>query len=134
MMITADSRLLKVDKKVFERHIHTSNKKQLQKQIHNTNEEQLQKQIHNTNNELKCKIDGCEQKHHAKGLCMKHYDENRRTIKRRNIEKDSNTLVITQASPQKKIKQEFCKILGCIQKHHAKGLCMQHYNQSRQPK
>lgn len=52
----------------------------------------------------------CRKKHHARGLCRKHYWLARR--------------------PRRKITRG-CAALGCRKKHHAKGLCAEHYVRRR---
>ena len=63
----------------------------------------------------KCKIEGCDGKHKAKGYCSKHYAQ---------FKKYGEGLV-----PVKEIK--ICSVEGCNEKHHSKGYCKKHYNHMR---
>lgn len=61
-----------------------------------------------------CKVEGCENKHLAKGYCMKHYMHNR-----------------IYGNPLPKFimdHAEYCSIPGCNNKYAAKGYCHKHYN------
>ena len=61
-----------------------------------------------------CGIEGCERKHHARGLCSKHYQRFQ-----------SGSLPEWHRNPPAII--EHCGIDGCDRKHLARGLCNKHY-------
>ena len=60
----------------------------------------------------KCKVEGCDNKHKAKGYCRKHYDK---------FLKYGDPL-FTKCCEIKK-----CKVEGCENKYLAKGYCKKHY-------
>lgn len=68
-----------------------------------------------------CTIDGCQQKHHAKGWCRTHYNRNRR----------HGTPLSPVSNYIPPTTNRTCDQPGCNRKHHAKGLCMRHYEASR---
>ena len=55
-----------------------------------------------------CSVDGCETKHHARGLCWMHYNRQR------------------QASPAPE-----CSIDGCDKRAYKRGWCAMHYKRWR---
>lgn len=61
-----------------------------------------------------CSIDGCEEKHMAKGLCPPHYSK-----------------WLYYGDPLMEKQTKFCSIKGCNEKHGAKGLCIIHYDRDR---
>ena len=58
-----------------------------------------------------CKVEGCENKHRAKGYCQKHYDK---------FKKYGDPLITKE-------KINKCTVNGCENKHKAKGYCVKHY-------
>ena len=64
-----------------------------------------------------CYSRGCNEKHHAKGLCLKHYDEIRNPIRR---------------TPRIKVNRaEKCVISNCSGKQEASnGMCARHYRRN----
>ncbi len=58
----------------------------------------------------KCEIEGCNNKHFAKGYCRKHYTRYYR-------HGDPNIVKIIKG----------CEVPGCNNKHNCKGLCNKHY-------
>ena len=63
---------------------------------------------------MNCKIENCEGKHHARGLCSKHYQKVRKEGKLEKHERQSR-----QVNP--------CSVSGCKEKYHCKGYCLNHY-------
>lgn len=64
----------------------------------------------------RCKIEGCNNKHVAKGYCRTHYYRYKRY---------GNPLEVRQI--QSRNTDGSCKIKGCERKHHAKGYCKYHH-------
>lgn len=67
-----------------------------------------------------CTIDGCNDRHTAKGLCSSHYQEFRRTEKspfRRRLGRKRNN--------------KPCKVEGCVSIGKTRGYCSAHYQQFR---
>ena len=65
-------------------------------------------------NNIKCTVDGCDNKHSAFGFCDKHYI---------NFKKYGDPLF------SERKKYELCSIEGCDRKRHALGYCTKHYVQ-----
>jgi len=65
-------------------------------------------------NNIKCTVDGCDNKHRALGFCDKHYIS---------FKKYGDPLY------SKKKKHELCSIEGCDRKHYALGYCHKHHVQ-----
>lgn len=59
-----------------------------------------------------CNVDGCEKKHHSKGLCQMHYRRSKR-----------------HGSPYYE-SQKICSIDGCNGKYFAKLYCIKHYGRN----
>jgi hypothetical protein len=65
---------------------------------------------------MKCKVEGCNQIHAAKGYCSNHYQQ----LKRYGA--------IGKGTPQPhRISHKVCKIADCELKYYAKGYCRKHY-------
>jgi len=64
-----------------------------------------------------CDIEGCDQKHLAKGMCRRHYE---RAANGYNMDKPYVP------------KRTGCDIDGCDRPHYAKGMCNPHWQQARQ--
>jgi hypothetical protein len=93
----------------------------------------------------RCRVPGCRRKPHARGLCQKHYDEQRkkrtsersraRTSQRssaaRKSRKSSGRLPAAAAGADEDIASKMCSVPGCASPHHAKGYCKMHYGQLR---
>ena len=62
----------------------------------------------------KCSVEGCNNKHHSKGYCQKHYNQM----------KYHGHILKDKEKPS-------CQVEGCTNKHHAKGYCLKHYTQMR---
>ena len=65
-----------------------------------------------------CKIENCERKVHAKGLCGKHYKQMKRCGE-----------IIDNG--EERVYYDKCQVEGCNNKHCAKGLCNKHYKQKQ---
>lgn len=63
-----------------------------------------------------CIVDGCSLEGNRKGMCQKHYDNNRRR---------GNPLA--EPTPKKKSERK-CQVFGCSSPHLAKGYCSHHYH------
>jgi len=63
-------------------------------------------------NNIKCTVEGCDNKHNAFGFCSKHYVS---------FKKYGDPLFTERK------KYELCSIEGCNRKHHALGYCSKHY-------
>lgn len=61
----------------------------------------------------KCSIEGCNNKHDAKGYCSAHYNRKK---------KYGDPLYFPPKKPERK-----CSIDGCDKKHTCKGFCKKHY-------
>lgn len=61
-----------------------------------------------------CKIEDCDQKYYARGLCNKHYHQ------------------AYNRGEFKPLFPSICKIEGCNRKYHSKGYCQRHYMQIRE--
>lgn len=72
-----------------------------------------------------CNVSGCNEPHHARGLCQKHYDELRK--------KDRKARRLGKGSPNRD-KGRTCSVSGCNRPHHAKGYCKLHYARLAKPK
>ena len=66
-----------------------------------------------------CSIDECEYPHHAKGLCMSHYEQ---VFRRKQAAGTIKTY---------KTKLKCCSVEGCDRKHYASGMCKRHYFKRR---
>ena len=72
-----------------------------------------------------CTVAGCGRPHHARGLCLAHYQRQRR---------HSNTFAAIEVGDQvatKRAVQRQCREPGCDRPHVARGLCQTHYQQAR---
>lgn len=67
-----------------------------------------------------CTIDGCNNRHEARGYCSKHY---KRWQVHGNVE--------TKLKPIRGKKVEICSVDNCDKSHVAKGLCIMHYTRMR---
>ena len=65
----------------------------------------------------RCTVDGCEGKHHGKGLCGTHYE--------RFLKHGDPLCGARQKCP------DTCTIEGCGRKHRARGFCCKHYDAHR---
>lgn len=63
-----------------------------------------------------CSVDGCENKHRARGLCSKHYQR---------LAKGSDFI------PHKPDPTRPCSVDGCTNNGHLKGMCTKHYHRMR---
>ncbi len=93
----------------------------------------------------RCKVSGCRRKAHARGLCQKHYDEQRKSrASRRSGPKAAarpRSGRLPAAAPPPKpvvvpaaedsLAGKLCCVPGCANPHHAKGYCKSHYGQLR---
>ena len=93
-----------------------------------------------------CSINGCNNQHHAQGLCNTHYGSLRRSGKFKRTAKSTGCLVhncdgvhrskgychrhYLQIRRHGKIidHPEYCKVAGCKEKYSALGYCSKHYN------
>lgn len=91
-----------------------------------------------------CRAPGCRRKPHARGLCQKHYDEQRkgqrpgssrqarpgpraeRPAARTADGSAAGAGAAAAADPDK-----VCSVPGCVAPHHARGYCKSHYGQLR---
>ena len=62
----------------------------------------------------KCTVEGCDNKHHSKGYCQKHYNQ---------MKYHGHILEDKEKSS--------CQVEGCSNRHYAKGYCLKHYTQIR---
>lgn len=65
----------------------------------------------------KCKVEGCERLHNAKGYCLYHHRQYKRYGK------------IIKIIPEKRDSPQGCLVDGCDAPHMAKGYCSRHYSQ-----
>ncbi len=92
----------------------------------------------------RCKVSGCRRKAHARGLCQRHYDEQRKSRSRQAIARPaprppSGRLPRTAPQPKpadmaegdESMVGKLCCVPGCANPHHAKGYCKSHYGQLR---
>jgi hypothetical protein len=96
-----------------------------------------------------CRITGCRRKPHARGLCQRHYDQQRKTAARAALPREARrgassagpragkpaaeaagaALAVSDASAA--LAGKLCCVPGCTNPHHAKGYCKSHYGQLR---
>lgn len=96
----------------------------------------------------RCKVSGCRRKAHARDLCQRHYDEQRKSRSRqagaRPAARPSSGRLPRVAPPpppppkpaavpegDESMAGKFCCVPGCANPHHAKGYCKSHYGQLR---
>jgi hypothetical protein len=88
----------------------------------------------------RCRVAGCRRKAHARGLCQKHYDEERKSRgsrraaapgKRRESGrlKSAAPAAVEDDGDGRSVKM--CSVPGCAGPHHARGYCKMHYGQLR---
>jgi hypothetical protein len=92
-----------------------------------------------------CRIPGCRRKPHARGLCQRHYDQQRKSAgpgeARRGAPPggprpgkpaaEAAGLKPTAAEAAAALAGKLCCVPGCTSAHHAKGYCKSHYGQLR---
>ena len=80
---------------------------------------------HTPSGRRSCTVAGCGRPHHARGLCLAHYQRRRR---------HGNTYAAIEVGAQvegERAVQRQCSEAGCSAPHVARGLCMTHYQASR---
>lgn len=75
--------------------------------------------------EAGCSVPGCNQPHHARGLCQTHYNEQRKKWQR--------TERLEPASASRSGIRT-CSVEGCKRPHHARGYCKLHYARLVRPR
>lgn len=100
-----------------------------------------------------CKVAGCRRKPHARGLCQRHYDAERkaaaaaapvekrgkapepapRPAKEKDKQKPAKAANTPPAPAEKPgaVDDKACCVSGCTNPHHARGYCKSHYGQLR---
>jgi hypothetical protein len=85
-----------------------------------------------------CRIAGCRRKPHARGLCQRHYDQERKipgptgaveTTGRK--AKGAKPAVAAPPPESSGGDDKYCSVAGCTNPHHARGYCKSHYGQLR---
>jgi hypothetical protein len=88
----------------------------------------------------RCRAAGCRRKAHARGLCQKHYDEQRKSGASRRApapttKRESGRLRRAEAATAGEgggdRSGKMCSVPGCAGAHHARGYCKMHYGQLR---
>jgi hypothetical protein len=116
------------------------NKQQYKKNLCN-------KHYRETLNLQECTVNGCKNKHKAKGLCLKHYDILRKTVgigksctidgcsrpmKGKNLCENHYKLSRRQEDVnfkiRKSVKNLFCRVVDCERNVRCLGLCKNHYD------
>jgi len=92
---------------------------------------------------LSCRIAGCRRKPHARGLCQRHYDQQRmsaaspggskakRPGRPGGAKPGARKEAPAAAVPPLDLADKLCSVAGCTSPHHAKGYCKSHYGQLR---
>lgn len=74
-----------------------------------------------------CKIEGCKREFRVKGYCMKHYQNLQQTGHPLGKFKGDKK-ALSEAISKRNTKYIGCKVLGCENKHYAKGYCCNHWH------
>ena len=88
----------------------------------------------------RCSVEGCRRKPHARGLCQRHYDEQRKQRPSRPAaaaagEAPAPPPAAGRAPAPVPVPEglagKVCTVPGCPNPHHARGYCKMHYGQLR---